>query len=265
MSWQTIDEFAALIQPLLGRSCWWLYCDLCNRTLAELAHLSTKDELALQHCDTRFDYGNLMIQFDGGNDDKDLTFTHDFYRDGMGGSPVWALRVIDKSIPALWADNLDTYRSDRRSTHYKQCQLFTLEWRMRCGVSSNDSFILTAAWAVPEDMVTLDDPEPCMSAVALQFDYTCQIHPLPPVSDVPDWLKPGLLERMTDKLDRAIGHKESKAPPRTGTIFLGMTFPVNDEDAEISYFFQDRLPDGLGWKQVAGVTAHELGQKDEAS
>jgi len=261
MPWQTSDNFATLIQPLLGRSFWWLYCDLGNRTLAELAHLSTKDELALQQCDPCFNYGNLMVELDGGDDTKDITFTHDFCRDGMGGAPLWALRVVAKSIPALWADNLDSFRSDRRSAFHKQCQLLTLEWRMRCGISSNDSFTLTTAWAVPDDMRTLDGTEPCMSGLALQFDYTCQAQPLMPASEVPDWLKPGLLGRMIDKLDRAVGREESKAPPRTGTMFLGVTLPVNDEDSDISYFFQDHLPDGLGWERVASVTEYELGQK----
>lgn len=257
MPWQTSDDFATLIQPLLGGSCWRLYCDLGNRILADLAHLPVKYKQAFQHCDPQFDYGDLMVELDDGNDMKDLTFTYDFYRDGMGGPPVSALRAAAKSIPALWAGNLDTCRGNRPAAH---CQLFLLEWRMRCGVSSNDSFILTAAWAVPENLHTLDGPEPCMSAVALQFDYTRHPHPMPPANDVPDWLKPGLLGRMIDSLDHALGREENNTPPRTGTMFLGMTYPLDEEGAGIGYFFQECLPAGLDWMRVAGGTAEIKGQ-----
>ena len=82
--------------------------------------------------------------------------------------------------------------------------------------SHNDAFILTAAWAVPDKGHGMYDQEPCMSAVALQFDWTRKAYSSTPVSDLPDWLKPGLLPQ----IERMIGCKESKAPPQTGTMFL---------------------------------------------
>lgn len=246
---QTSDDFAKLIQPLLGRSFWRLYCDLDGIPLAELAHFSSEDQLRFLQCDQSCNYGQLMVELDGGNGEKDLTFTHDFYRDGLGGPPMWSLRVVDKSIPALWAEELDAYRylRNQRSPH---CQLFPLEWRMRCGVSHNDAFILTAAWAVPDKAHGMYDQKPCMSAVALQFDWTRKAYSSTPVSDLPDWLKPGLLPQ----IKRMIGCKESKVPPQTGTMFLGMSYPVNDEEAGISYFFQDQLPDGYAWERVVALT-----------
>jgi len=259
---QTSHDFAELIRPLLGKSCWRLYCDLGNSAPAKLAHLSSKDKFALRQCDPYFDYGNVMVELDGGSDDKDLTFTHDFYRDGIGGAPIWALRVTDKSIPALWAEELDAHRYLRHQT-FPHCQLFPLEWRMRCGISHNDSFILTAAWAVPDKTLGQYEPRPCMSAVALQFDWMRKTYPSTPVNDLPDWLKPGLLSRLIDQIERVIGRKESKAPPRTGTMFLGMTYPVNDDEAGISYFFQDHLPDGLGWERVACVTESKENLQNE--
>jgi len=33
-----------------------------------------------------------------------------------------------------------------------------------------------------------------------------------------------------------------------------MSYPVNDEEAGISYFFQDQLPDGYAWERVVALT-----------
>jgi hypothetical protein len=83
---------------------------------------------------------------------------------------------------------------------------------------------------------------------------------MPSADEVPDWLKPGMLRRTIDPLERVFTCEGSNAPPRAGTLFLGATFPVNDEDAVISHFFQDRLPEGLGWERVAGGTPELVGQ-----
>ena len=249
---QTSDDFAKLIKPLLGKSFWRLYCDLNSLALED----TKEDILALQQCNPNFSYGQLMIELDGGNNNVDLTFTDDFYRDGTGGAPIWALRVERKSIPALWAEKLDAYRYLRNQTS-PHCQLFPLEWRMRCGVSHNDSFILTAAWAVPDNARGMYEPDPCMSAVALQFDWTRKMYPSIPDSDLPDWLKLGLLARVIDQVDSVIGSKTKIEPASTGTLFLGMTYPVDNDEAGISFFFQDHLPDGLAWERVICATKSE--------
>lgn len=252
MVWQTIEQFSMLARPFLDYTLDGLFCDLSHgmaNSPCERVKLAQKYPQALQRCKPDFPYGRLMLELKNGNcgEIADLTFTHDFFRDGIGGAPLSALRVVEASIPQLWADELKLHEW-RRDPWHNHCQLHALSWKLGL-VPNLPAFVLVALWAVPDNMNTLGGPESCMSAVALQFDYTCQTPPLLPVGDVPDWLKPGMLERAIDKLDHVLGHKKTETTPRAGTIFLGMTLPVNDEDGEQTFFFQEALPEGLKWKR----------------
>lgn len=250
---QTVAEFLELARPFMGYTLGGLYCDLSNsraNSPCEREALARKDTQAFQRCKPGFPYGRLMLELSNGRwgESANLTFTHDFFRDGMGGPPLSALRVAEASIPQLWANELKLHER-RRDPWHNHCQLHALSWKLGL-VPNLPPFVLAALWAVPDNMHTMDGAEPCMSAVALQFDYACQTYPLPRVGDVPDWLKPGLLERAIDKLDHALGHKNTEATPCAGTVFLGMTLSVNDEEGVQTLFFQEALPQGLKWESL---------------
>lgn len=118
---QTAESLAAVVRPFIGRP---IEHHLFARfdPYAPAGWIPT-EEAIFDVCRPETDYGDLQISFRNGGD---LTITLDAWREELGGPLIQTLRLADRSIPEIYAEE-DRRRRDQRLNR-ESCLYLPLHW-----------------------------------------------------------------------------------------------------------------------------------------
>jgi hypothetical protein len=154
---QTPEHLTAIARPFIGRTLHTCYTDFGSAWHRDSKWVPRARDI--ESCTPDTFYGNIQVQFWGGGD---LIFTENSGRAFMGGWPVSCLRLADRSIPQLYAEE-DIDRTDLRGAN-RQCRYYPLQWKE---LIYGD--VLREIWVLVGENYGLHEPTPCICGIALKF------------------------------------------------------------------------------------------------
>lgn len=210
---QTPQALVAIARPYIGRT--------FHRLFARFEAWNKPDwtprKCDLEGYQSTVGYGDVQVQFWNGGD---LTLTINTGRDGMGGPPIAALRLSDRSIPQLYAERDALVTHDRSADRY--CRYFPLHWPQLIQpglLSENRRDILREVWVMEGSEQGMYELFSCICGIALKF----------------------------------VRETEKDGP--IGASFLGVSFDHGDEDSWRTTWIRDDLPPPVAtgeWKKLLG-------------